>query len=107
MRTSDIFGFLIGREESIRRVAASRSSVWVGFVLVLTAGIAREYHRLKSENRLLQEQFWDRCTLFDVNYRPKQMSVQELEEGMMWLFREAYNKEAVRQRTRSFVEARS
>lgn len=43
MRTSDILGFLLGREESIRRIAASRSSVWVGLVLVFTAGIAREY----------------------------------------------------------------
>ena len=43
------------------------------------------YHRLNREGRLLQDRFWDRCTLFDVNYRPARMSVAELESGFRWL----------------------
>ncbi len=32
------------------------------------------YRRLLSEERLLRPVFWESCTLFDVTYRPKQMS---------------------------------
>ncbi len=49
------------------------------------------YHRLKREGRLLRERYWDRCTLFDVNFRPKGMTVEELETGVRWLFTEIYN----------------
>jgi len=43
MRPIDILWYLLGREDAIRRVAANKASIKVGFVLVLTAGIAREY----------------------------------------------------------------
>lgn len=59
--------------------------------------------RLKREGRLLQENYWDRCTLFDVNYQPKQMSVAELEAGMRWLFQETYGEEATAQRKKGFI----
>jgi radical SAM superfamily enzyme YgiQ (UPF0313 family) len=64
------------------------------------------YQRLKREGRLLHEHFWDRCTLFDVNYRPKKMSVTELEEGLQWLFREAYNRQESGKRLRGFARQR-
>jgi radical SAM superfamily enzyme YgiQ (UPF0313 family) len=35
--------------------------------------------RLRREGRLLAERFWDQCTLFDVTFVPKRMSVAELE----------------------------
>jgi DNA-binding transcriptional ArsR family regulator len=50
------------------------------------------YRRLHREGRLLQERFWDRCTLFDVTFEPRQMSVGELESGLRWLFGEVYNE---------------
>ena len=50
------------------------------------------YRRLRREGRLLQDRYWDRCTLFDVNYRPKNMSVEALESGLRWLFAEIYNE---------------
>jgi radical SAM superfamily enzyme YgiQ (UPF0313 family) len=59
--------------------------------------------RLKREGRLLRDRYWDRCTLFDVNFRPARMSVEELEAGMRWLFREAYSAEETLARQRSFV----
>jgi radical SAM superfamily enzyme YgiQ (UPF0313 family) len=65
------------------------------------------YQQLRADKRLLRERFWDRCTLFDVNFVPKHMRVEELEAGMTWLFREAYNANATRERTRAFVEAKS
>jgi radical SAM superfamily enzyme YgiQ (UPF0313 family) len=64
------------------------------------------YHRLKAEGRLLSDRFWDACTLFDVNYRPKQMSVRELEEGLQWLFRKTYNRDESNQRLRRFAQNR-
>ncbi len=50
------------------------------------------YDRLRREGRLLEERFWNRCTLFDVNYRPARMTVNELESGLRWLFSEVYSK---------------
>lgn len=64
------------------------------------------YTRLKAEGRLLSERFWDACTLFDVNYVPKRMTVSELEQGLQWLFENAYNQTETRLRTRSFVQQR-
>ena len=37
---------------------------------------------LEKEGRLLYPGEWDRCTLFDVNFQPKNMSVAELETGL-------------------------
>lgn len=61
------------------------------------------YHRLQRERRLLADRFWDRCTLFDVNYRPARMSVEELESGLRWLFKNSYSEEETSRRMRSFV----
>jgi len=61
------------------------------------------YDRMKREGRLLQEKFWDSCTLFDVNFRPRQMSVEELESGLRWLFTETYSRNETKRRLRGFV----
>ena len=64
----------------------------------------RLYHRLKAEGRLLEERYWDRCTLFDVTFEPKRMSVRDLEEGLMYLFRELYNDRVYAKRKRHYME---
>lgn len=61
------------------------------------------YEQLRREGRLLRDRFWDRCTLFDVNYVPKGMTVEDLEAGLRWLFRETYGAEATSERKRGFV----
>jgi len=48
------------------------------------------YHRLKREGRLLEDRRWDKCTLFDVNYQPVGMTVEELENGFRDLTRRLY-----------------
>lgn len=63
------------------------------------------YARLQHEGRLLAGRFWDRCTLFDVNYRPARMSVEELETGLRWLFTELYSRREADARRRAFVKA--
>ncbi|MEX1258701.1 MAG: radical SAM protein [Gemmatimonadota bacterium] len=74
-------------------------------VTVLTPFPGTRLHdRLKEEGRLLQERFWDRCTLFDVNHVPMQMTVDELESGVRWLFRELYSDEATNRRRRHYIE---
>jgi radical SAM superfamily enzyme YgiQ (UPF0313 family) len=64
------------------------------------------YARLRREGRLLAERFWDRCTLFDVTYVPKRMSVGELETGLRWLFTETYTRRETEARLQSFVAQR-
>jgi radical SAM superfamily enzyme YgiQ (UPF0313 family) len=64
------------------------------------------YARLRREGRLLAERFWDRCTLFDVTYVPKRMSVAELEAGLRWLFAETYTRRETEARLQSFVAQR-
>jgi radical SAM superfamily enzyme YgiQ (UPF0313 family) len=62
------------------------------------------YARLHRAGRLLEERFWDRCTLFDVTYQPKQMTVDELESGLRWLFGQIYNERAFLGRKRRYME---
>ena len=62
------------------------------------------YHRLHREGRLLEERFWSRCTLFDVNFHPKNMSVEDLEAGVRWLFKETYNEREFNRRKRHYIE---
>ena len=63
----------------------------------------RLYDRLKEEGRLLQDEYWDRCTLFDVNFVPRHMSVEELEAGMRWLFTQLYSDKELQRRRRHFM----
>jgi radical SAM superfamily enzyme YgiQ (UPF0313 family) len=60
------------------------------------------YDRLRSEGRLLDETGWEKCTLFDVNFRPSQMSVSQLEQGLIELGRRLYSAESRRSRTGAF-----
>ena len=62
----------------------------------------RLYDRLAREGRLLYPGAWDRCTLFDVNFRPRGMSVEELEEGVMRLWGETWNAEQFAARKRRY-----
>ncbi|MFH1003534.1 MAG: radical SAM protein [Chloroflexota bacterium] len=62
----------------------------------------RLYQRLKTEGRLLKEIFWDRCTLFDTNFVPKNMTVEQLEDGLAWLGSRIYSEEAYGRRKRHY-----
>ncbi len=60
------------------------------------------YRRLLAEGRLLDPTAWEKCTIFDVNVQPENMSVEELEAGFIDLARELYSAEAERNRKYSF-----
>lgn len=62
------------------------------------------YHRLKRENRLLRDGAWDEYTLFDVNYEPKRMTVEELTKGFFDLFDRLYNDSFTKSRREAFKQ---
>ena len=60
------------------------------------------YDRLHREGRLLHERAWDLCTLFDVNFRPQQMTVAQLEQGFRGLAERLYSAETTSTRRAGF-----
>jgi len=60
------------------------------------------YGRLKGENRLLRDEAWELCTLFDVNVVPRGMTVRELEQGFRRLAKTLYSSEETSARRRAF-----
>lgn len=59
--------------------------------------------RLQRERRLLSDRIWDKCTLFDLTFHPKQMTPDELVEGHTWLMSQIYNQEQFTRRKRHYV----
>ena len=60
------------------------------------------YDRLALEGRLLEDEPWERCTLFDVTYRPARMSPEELREGFHRLAARLYSEEQTAWRRETF-----
>lgn len=60
------------------------------------------WDRLSEQGRILSEEAIERCTLFDINFQPDSMSVDELEEGFLKLAGALYHPRFVAQRTRRF-----
>jgi radical SAM superfamily enzyme YgiQ (UPF0313 family) len=60
------------------------------------------YHRLKKEDRIVRDSAWELCTLFDINFQPKQMSVAELQAGFLKLVKVLYSAEETTVRRRAF-----
>jgi radical SAM superfamily enzyme YgiQ (UPF0313 family) len=63
------------------------------------------YERLLREGRILRQGAWELCTLFDVNFRPSHMTVDELERGLRELARQLYDGASTRERQRRFIAA--
>lgn len=58
--------------------------------------------RLSEEGRLLSAEATERCTLFDINFRPTDLSVDELRAGFHELTRRLYAPEFVERRNQRF-----
>ena len=58
--------------------------------------------RLRREDRLLHDGQWQRCTLFDVNYRPAGMSADELRTGFRKLVERLYSQDLTKWRRENF-----
>lgn len=64
------------------------------------------YERLRKGGRLLRENAWELCTLFDVNLKPSGMSVAELESGLISLAAKIYSDDFTKERRQKFFERR-
>jgi radical SAM superfamily enzyme YgiQ (UPF0313 family) len=60
------------------------------------------YARLKTEGRILENSRWDKCTLFDINFRPANMSVSELQQGFLRLVKVLYSSSETHARRSNF-----
>jgi len=64
------------------------------------------YHQFKREGRLLHDGQWERCTLFDINFRPARMSVDELRQGFYDLAARLYSDPFTKYRRDEFAKWR-
>lgn len=62
------------------------------------------YRRLLKAGRLIEPCNWRKCTLFDVNFHPLQMTYEQLEQQFYKLAATLYSNDAVARRHRRFVE---
>jgi radical SAM superfamily enzyme YgiQ (UPF0313 family) len=63
------------------------------------------YARLKHEGRILRERAWELCTLFDINFQPKNMSITELQDGFLGLAKQLYSATETQERRAHFKKA--
>lgn len=74
-------------------------------ITILTAFPGTPLHaRLLREGRILEPNRWDLCTLFDVNHQPRDMTPEQLREGICWLTERLYDEECVARRRRTFFQ---
>jgi radical SAM superfamily enzyme YgiQ (UPF0313 family) len=62
------------------------------------------YSRLKQEGRIIQENAWELCTLFDINFTPRNMSILELQAGFLKLAKNLYSAEETAARRKRFKQ---
>lgn len=60
------------------------------------------YTRLKEEKRILSDKDWKKCTLFDVNFLPKNMSPEALAQGFRNLVVRLYSEDFTNWRRSNF-----
>ncbi len=84
--TSEIFDsvFEFVRESKLYEVQITILTAFPGTPL---------YSRLVKEDRILQPEQWQKCTLFDVNFMPANMSPDELSDGFKKLSTKLYSEE--------------
>ncbi len=62
------------------------------------------YQRLLDQGRILHPGSWELCTLFDINFQPQQMSVEELDQGFRDLALRIYDRDFIQERRRNFFK---
>jgi radical SAM superfamily enzyme YgiQ (UPF0313 family) len=87
----DVFNFV--RESGLYEVQVTFLTAFPGTPL---------YHRLKQEGRIIRDHAWELCTLFDINFTPKDMTVEQLQSGFLHLVRRLYSTEETSDRRRKF-----
>ncbi len=104
--------FIVGLDQDtpdifpeIERFVTSTSLMEVQVTILTPFPGTALYRRLRQEGRLFQETYWDRCTLFDLTFRPQRMGVEDLEQGFEWLMGRLYSAEASRRRRLHYLTA--
>jgi radical SAM superfamily enzyme YgiQ (UPF0313 family) len=104
--------FIVGLDQDtpevfpeIERFVKSTSLMEVQVTILTPFPGTALYRRLKTEGRLLQDRYWDRCTLFDVTYQPRRMSVEDLEQGFEYLMGALYSAEETRRRRLHYLSS--
>lgn len=88
-------------EEVVRFVR--ESGLYEVQVTVLTAFPGTPlYRRLQADGRIIRDRAWELCTLFDINIRPSQMTVEQLQAGFLDLVQKLYSAEMTAERRRRF-----
>jgi len=64
------------------------------------------YDRLLAEGRLLEPEAWERCSMFDVNFRPTHMSPETLQHELVELGRRIYTNQQKTARRNAFYAHR-
>ena len=93
--TRDVFGDVLDfvRDSALYEVQVTFLTAFPGTPL---------YARLKAEGRILRDRAWELCTLFDINFQPKTMSVAELQAGFLGLVKQLYSTEETQARRAQF-----
>jgi radical SAM superfamily enzyme YgiQ (UPF0313 family) len=60
------------------------------------------YARLQQEGRILRDRAWELCTLFDINFQPKNLTLAELQSGFLGLVKQLYSAEETQTRRADF-----
>ena len=60
------------------------------------------YERLKRAGRIIEDGCWEKCTLFDINYRPEGMTIDELDRGFKNLVSRLYSDDFTNWRRTNF-----
>lgn len=96
--TTDIFDevFAFVKESQLYEVQITLMTPFPGTPL---------YDRLDREGRLLEPRNWKKCTLFDINFRPADMSVEELHNRFKKLAVELYSNEFTNWRRSRYKES--
>jgi radical SAM superfamily enzyme YgiQ (UPF0313 family) len=87
----DVFNFV--RESGLYEVQVTFLTAFPGTPL---------YHRLKQAGRIIRDRAWELCTLFDINFTPKDMTVEQLQSGFLHLVKRLYSTEETNDRRRVF-----
>ena len=89
----DIFDFV--KESELYEVQITILTPFPGTVL---------YERFKKANRLVEPTNWKKCTLFDLNFRPLEMTGEELRKGFHGLAMRLYSDDFTQWRRDTFKQ---
>jgi len=87
----DVLAFV--RESGLYEVQATFLTAFPGTPL---------YARLQQEGRIIRDAAWELCTLFDINFTPKNMSAAGLQAGFLRLVKQLYSAGETQMRRRQF-----